>query len=220
MRLQSVRWPWERWAGVAGIAFVLLYVIGFAVGGEPPDTDAELIARYADSGERAKEFTAFFLIAAAALAFVLFASGARSLLARHEAPPRMLAALGWAGGVACGALVLVGNAVSRATAAAADDDLFTLDPDTQRIFESAGFLLFVSAAFAAILVVVSVSLGALRYGFLPRWLGWTGIVVAFLLPSAFAFVGFLILLAWVLAVGITLAARPAASRAGDLPDET
>jgi hypothetical protein len=53
-----VRWPWERWAGVAGIAFVVLYVIGFAVGGEPPDDDTELIAHYADSGERAQEFVA------------------------------------------------------------------------------------------------------------------------------------------------------------------
>jgi hypothetical protein len=106
------------------------------------------------------------------------------------------------------ALVLVGNAVSRTTAFASDDDLFTLDPDTQRIFESAGFLLFVSAAFAAILLV-AVSVGALRYGILPRWLGWAGIVVAVLLPSAFVFVGFLVLLAWVLAVGVMLAARQA-----------
>jgi hypothetical protein len=37
---------------VAGIAFVVLYVIGFAVGGEPPDSDAAITARYADSGER------------------------------------------------------------------------------------------------------------------------------------------------------------------------
>jgi hypothetical protein len=205
-----VKWPWERWAGVAGIAFVVLYVVGFAVGGEPPDADAELIARYADSGERAKEFAAFFLIGAAALAFVLFVSGLRSLLARSEAEPRTLTTIAWAGGVACAALVLAGNAVSRATASAADDEGFRLDPNTHDIVESAGFLLFVSAAFAAILLVFAASLGALRYGILPGWLGWAGIVVAALLPSAFAFVGFLILLVWVLAVGVTLAARPAA----------
>jgi magnesium-transporting ATPase (P-type) len=203
-----VRWPWERWAGVAAIAFVVLYVVGFAVGGEPPDTDAELIARYADSGDRAREYVAFFLIAAAALAFILFVTGVRTLLTRSEAPERRLAALAYAGGVVCAGLILVGNAVSRATASAADDELFTLDPNTQRIFESAGFLLFVSAAFAAILVVVAVSIAALRYGILPRWLGWMGVAVAVLLPSAFVFVGFLILLAWVLAVGITLAVRP------------
>jgi hypothetical protein len=202
-----VRWPWERWAGVAAIAFAVLYVVGFAVGGEPPDTDAQLVARYADSGDRAREYAAFFLIAGAALAFIVFVTGLRSLLARNESPEHRLAALAYAGGVTCAALILVGNAISRATASASDDELFTLDPDTQRIFESAGFLLFVSAALAAILVVVAVSVAALRYGVLPRWLGWAGIVVAALLPSAFVFVGFLILLAWVLAVGITLASR-------------
>jgi hypothetical protein len=205
-----VRWHWERWSGIAGIAFVVLYVVGFAVGGEPPDADAELIARYEDSGERAKEFTAFFLIGAAALTLVLFVSGVRSLLARNETEPRTLAAIAWAGGVACAALVLVGNAVSRGTASAAEEEDFRLDPNTHDIVESAGFLLFVSAAFAAILLVFAVSIGALRYGILPRWLGWAGIVVAALLPSAVAFVGFLILLAWVLAVGVTLAMRPRA----------
>jgi hypothetical protein len=212
-----VKWPWERWAGVAGIAFVVLYVVGFAVGGEPPEDDAELIAHYADSGERAQDYVAFFLIAAAALAFLLFVSGARRLLARSESPPRTLSALAWAGGIACAALVLTGNAVSRAPVSAADDAEFALDPNTHDIVESAGFLLFVSAAYAAILVVAAVSLGALRYGFLPRWLGWAGIVAAVLLPSAIAFVGFLILLAWVLAVGITLAVRADASVAAAPP---
>jgi hypothetical protein len=212
-----VRWPWERWAGVAGIAFVALYVVGFAVGGEPPDEDADLITHYADSGERAQDFVAFFLIAAAALSFVLFVSGGSRLLARSEGPPRTLSALAWAGGIACAALVLAGNAVSRAPASAATDDEFALDPNTHDIVESAGFLLFVSAALAAIFVVAAVSLGALRYGFLPRWLGWAGIVVAVLLPSAIAFVGFLILLAWVLAVGITLAVRADGSVAAEPP---
>jgi magnesium-transporting ATPase (P-type) len=198
----------------------VLYVVGFSVGGEPPDTDAELIARYADSGDRAREYVAFFLISAAALAFIFFVTGARSQLARKEGPQRTLAALAYAGGVVCAALVLAGNAVSRATASASDDELFTLDPDTQRIFESAGFLLFVSAAFAAILVVAAVSIGALRYGILPRWLGWAGVVVAVLLPSAFVFVGFLILVAWVLAVGITLAVRADGSVSGEPSPES
>jgi hypothetical protein len=202
-----VRWSWERWAGVAGIAFVVLYVVAFAIGAEPGDSDREILDHYADSGERAKEFVAFFLISAAALGFVLLASGLRNLLARVDPPPRTLASLAWTGGVACAVLVLAGNAVSRATAFAATDDLLKLDPNTQRIFETAGFLLYVAAAYAAILLVVAVSLAALRYGVLPRWLAWSGFVAAVLLLTAIAFVGFLVLLAWVLAISITLLAR-------------
>ena len=129
-----------------------LYVLGFAVGGEPPDTDAALVARYSDSGERAKEMAAFFLIAGAALAFVLFASGLRSRLAGNAAPPRTLAAVAWAGAIGYATLVLTGNAIPRATAAASSDELFTLDPDTHRLFETAGFLL-ASSPSAAILLV-------------------------------------------------------------------
>jgi hypothetical protein len=54
--------------------------------------------------------------------------------------------------------VLAGNAVSRATAYTALDDNFRLDPNTRRLFEDTGFLLFASATLAAILLVIAVSL--------------------------------------------------------------
>ena len=119
----------------------------------------------------------------------------------------MLAALAWAGGIACAALILAGNAVSRTTAFAAMSDDFQLDADTRDLFETAGFLLFVSGALAAILLVVGVSLATLRHGVLPRWLGWAGFAVAALLPLAIGFVGFLVFLLWVLAVSAALAFR-------------
>jgi hypothetical protein len=104
-------------------------------------------------------------------------------------------------------LILVGNALSRGAGFASMDNDFHLDPNTRRYFEDVGFLLFVSGALAGILLVVAVSLAALRYGLLPRWLGWTGFAVAVLLPTAIGFLGFLIFLAWMLAVSVTLATR-------------
>lgn len=201
-------WPWERWAGIAGIAFVVLYVGAFGLGIEVGQSDREILDYYDDSGHRAKEVVAFFVIAAAALAFVLFASGLRRLVAAAEGAPVTLGAIAWAGAVAYASLTLAGNAVSRATAfAAMETDVFELDANTRRLFEAAGFLLFVSGALAAILLVVAVSLAALRYGLLPRWLAWAGFPVAALLPLAIGFIGFLVLFAWVLAVGITLVVR-------------
>jgi hypothetical protein len=192
-------------AGLAGLAFVVLYVAAFALGIEVGKSDREILDYYADSGNRAKEVVAFFLIAAAALAFVVFAGALRSLIARAEQETAMLAALTWAGGTACAVLVLAGNAVSRATAFAAMDDEFQLDPNTRRLFENAGYLLFVTGALAAILLVVAVSLAALRHGVVPRWLGWVGFPAAALLTLAIAFVGFLVLAVWVLAVSAALA---------------
>jgi hypothetical protein len=199
------RISWERLAALAGVAFVLLYVAAFALGIEVGKSDREILDYYGDSGNRAKEVVAFFLIAAAALAFLVLASSLRSLIARAEQETAMLAALAWAGGTACGVLVLAGNAVSRATAFAAMSDDFELDPNTRRLVEDIGFLLFVSGALAAILLVVAVSVAALRHGVLPSWLGWAGFVVAALLPLAIGFVGFLVFLVWVLAVSAALA---------------
>ena len=110
--------------------------------------------------------------------------------------------------------VLAGNAVSRATAFAAMEDDFQLDPNSRRLFEVAGFLLLASGAIAAILLVVAVSVAALRLGVLPRWLGWAGLVAAVLLPLAVGFIGFLVLWAWVLAVSAALALNRTTSMPG------
>jgi hypothetical protein len=201
------RISWERLAALAGIAFVILWFAAFGLGIEVGASDREILDHYADSGNRAKEAVAFFLIAAAALAFILFAGALRSLIRRAEQETATLAAVAWAGGTACAVLLLAGNAVSRATAFAATDDEFQLDPNTRRLFEDAGLLLLASGMLAAILLVGAVSLAALRHGLLPRWLGWAGFPAAALLPLAIAFVGFLVLALWVIAVSAALAFR-------------
>jgi hypothetical protein len=159
---------------------------------------------YASHGSRAKEIVAFFFIAAAAIGLILLASGLRSLVYRNEADPRTLAALTWAGGTACAGIVLVGDAVSRAPAFASMDDKFRLDPNTARLFNDTGFLLYVAAALVGIILVVAVSLAVLRFRVMPRWLGWAGFVMAALLPLAIGFVGFLVFAFWVLVVSAAL----------------
>ena len=118
------RISWERLAALAGLAFVVLYVVAFALGIEVGDSDREILDYYGDSGNRAKEVVATAL---------------RSIITRFEHESAMLAAVAGAGGIACAALILAGNAVSRATAFAAMDEDFQLDPDTRDLFETAGF---------------------------------------------------------------------------------
>ena len=201
------RISWERLAALAGVVFIVFYVAAFLLGIEVGNSDREILDYYASSSHRAKELIAFFLIAGAALALIVFAAALRSLIRRPEQDTSMLGSLALAGGTAQAALIIAGNAVSRGAGFASMDKDFHLDPNTRRYFEDIGFLLFVSGALAGILLVVAVSLAALRYGLLPRWLGWTGFAVAVLLPTAIGFLGFLIFLAWMLAVSVTLATR-------------
>ena len=156
------RSSWERWAALAGLAFVVFYGAAFAMGIEVGNSDREILDYYASSSHRAKELVAFFLISAAALSLVVFANALRGRIARAEGAPPMLAPLAWAGATGCAVLILAGNALSRATAFTAMDKEFTLDPNTRRLFEDAGFLLFVAGALAAILPVVAVSIAVSR----------------------------------------------------------
>lgn len=183
-----------RWAALAGLAYVVLYVVAFSLGIEVGPSDREILEHYADSGARSKEVVAFFLLAGAALLFVVFALGLRSRIVDPS-----LSALAWAGAVGYAVLLLAGNAVSRAPAFASMTEAFRLDPNTRRMVEDVGFLVLASGAIAAMLLVIAVAIASLRFRAFPRWLGWTSVVAAPLLPLAVGFVGFLVLFVWVLA---------------------
>jgi hypothetical protein len=145
----------RRWAALAGVAYVVLWVAAFTLGIEVGPSDREILDHYADSGSRNKEVVAFFLIAGAALAFVVFALGLRSSIA-----DRTLAGLALAGTAAYAALTLAGNAVSRSPAFASMSDDFELDPNTRRLVEDAGLLLCASGAISAILILAAVAIAA------------------------------------------------------------
>lgn len=204
--VDMARLGWERGAALGGCAFAVLYIVAFTTTGiDFDDTDRAVLAHYASSGARAKEIVAFFLIATAALSLVVFGNGLRRAISRgtdDRSDP--LAALAWAGTTGCAVLILAGNALSRATALAAMDDKFVLNPSTRKLFENAGYLLFVSGALAAILLVAAVAIAVFRLRTLSRWVGWVSIVVALLLPLAIIFIGFLVFLVWVLTVSVSL----------------
>ncbi len=161
------RFSTERWAGIAGLGFVVAYVGAFALGIEVGPSDSEILDYYADSGNRAREVVAFFLIAAAALCLLLFSHGVRVVIDRAGPAVSSAARVAFAGGLAASVLILAGNALSRATTFSAMDAEFELEPNTRRLFENAGFLMFVCGALAAILLTAGVAVAALRHGVLP-----------------------------------------------------
>jgi hypothetical protein len=204
------RLGWERWGALGGFAFVVLYVVAFAaLGLEVGNSDRDILDYYASSSHRAKEIVAFFMIAAAALSLIVFGNALRTVISRVEGERSApVAALAWAGTIACATLILAGNALSRATAFSAFDKEFDIEPNTRRVFESAGYLLFVSATLAAILLVVAVTIAVFRLHVFGRWLGWLSLATALLLPSAIIFIGYLVFVVWVIAVSVVLVRRP------------
>jgi hypothetical protein len=195
---------WERWSALAGVLFVALFMLGIALSNSSGDTTAKMESYYADGGHRTREFVAFFLIVAAGLAFLSFLGTLRAAVMKAEAGPGTLSGLVFGPGIAFVALFLAGNAISRAPAALADEKNFKLDGNTAELFNDAGYMLFVSGVMVAAIMVLSVSMSALRTGALPAWLGWAGLVVAVTMLFSIIFFPILIFLAWVLVVSLVM----------------
>jgi len=201
--------PWQRWSPLSGIAFVVLFVVALGVSDGPGDTPQEVAAYYAESGNRNREFLAFFLVVGAALAFLWFLGALRTVLVRGEAEPARWTALGFGAGVASTTLLLAAAAVSVAAAGAAGEDDFRLDPDTWNVLSNATYALLVCSVMAAALLVLATSIVGLRTLVLPRWTALAGFVVAPVLLFAVFFFPLFVWLGWTLAVSVVLLLRTA-----------
>ncbi len=200
----------ERWWPVSGIAFVLLFVVGFALIGDSGDNAAEVLAFYSENEGRL--IVAFFFLAASALAYLWFVATIRGLLEREEPEPRFLTALGFAGGIATAILIVAGAAPLAALTDAVDQFEGGGGGGAYALNSMAYPLLTVGIA-ASSFLALAVALVALRGGSLPRWLGWVSLVAAPIIFVAPLFIPVFLFLAWVLVVSVALlmprfAARP------------
>jgi hypothetical protein len=195
---------WERWSAVAGVLFVALFAVALALSANTGDNPSEVQQWYADSGNRTKEFVAWFLYVAAAIAFLSFLGTLRDMLVRAEGGPGTLSALVFGPGLAFTVLLVTGVSLFAAPAALGDENDFKLDPNTAEIFSDAGYFVLVAGGMIASIVVLATSMAALRTGVLPSWLGWIGLVVAVVMLFSVFFVPLLVFLAWVLAVSLVM----------------
>ncbi len=220
MRLRGSRLG--RWAPLSGIVFVALWIGAFAVAlvDERGDSDAEIVAYYADEGNRGQDQTLFFLVVLASLVFLAFLAVLRSRLVRAEGRAGTLTTVTFGAGIAAATLWIVAAVFWMAISyTASETKEFRVDPDTERLVSEMGYLFFVTGIYATIPVVLGTSLIALRTRVLPRWLGWLGLLVAGSLLAALGVFPFFFFLGWVLLVSIVLLARdaPAAEPAGVMP---
>ena len=200
---------WERWAPATGILYVALFVIAFVITGDGPgDSDEEILSYYADSGNRATDIAAFFLIAAGVLLFLWFLVTLRSRLRSAEEEPKTLSVLAFAGGLTSAALLLAADALFAAVSGTVEfTDEFRVDPNTARLVGSVGYLLFVGSTMAAAVLVAATSTIALKGTVLPKWFGWVGFVAALALLVAIFFFPIFVLWAWVLVMSVLLLLR-------------
>lgn len=205
-------WTFQRCAGLAGVAFSALILLGEILGNAPDEGmagDEMLVEFYTDSGNQYRLYGAGLIGLFAGLLFLWFLVGLRDRLSRAD--PSGLPTLVLAAGLVFVVLASVGGAIGTALPASLvySDVLEITDLDTLRVLLILGnHWLAGAAASTAAIVVGGTSVTALRRRLFPRWCAWAGLAVALLLlPSMALFAGFTLvgLVAWTAAVGVWLA---------------
>lgn len=220
MAVTSVRTV-QRFAAIAGIVSLVLYLVGDALIFDLPpiNSSAATLASYVASHQG--QMLAFVYVWGATVAAALcFLAGVWSLLRRSDRVSELLATLGLGSGFVIWAIVLAG----LAPVVAAGYLSTTLDPTTAKLLITLALLGATLSAFPTAVSVGAFSALILRTGALPRWVGWAGVIVIvahLLAAGAFAESGFFsasvvsvfvappLYFLWVLLVSVTLLRRDA-----------
>ena len=194
----------KRWAPLTGAAFVALLVASFILSGSTPDPDdsaQKVVTFYKDHDT--KEIVSAILGAYGTLFFVFFAGVLRGTLRRTEPGPGTLSAVTFGGGIVAAVGGLIFAALTFTLADLADK----LDPSAMQALNALSGDFFFPLAVGIGAFQIASGIATVRWGPLPRWLGWVGILIGVVAVTPAGFFGILASLAWILVTSIVLATR-------------
>ena len=198
---------WDRWAPLTGALSVACSLVGVMFVLDQPqekDSDAKIVAYFAQHSHRVDGIVGFFVFLAGAMLLVAFLATLRERL-----PAGRAAALAFAAGIASVPLwavsILLADATSLATS---ETSAFRVDPNTFRLFANASYAAWVAAVAVSALVVWAVSAVALRTGVLPRWYALAGIPVGIVQLFGWLFFPFFVWWLWLIVTSVLLVLRP------------
>lgn len=200
-----------RRAMAAGIAFVVLFVVGLFLNfGDTPnvkssDTSAIAAQKWVNelstSGHRTGLIVSAYLLVLAAIAFVWFTIGLRASLAPELGAGRLISNLGVLGASAITAAAMSGAVVAGSISLG--EEPLPLSGDAIRVVMGLfyPFLLVVFGLVSAELIATA-AVAIKRSGLLPRWLLYTGWIAVLGGLAGVVFLPFVLPLLWYLAVSI------------------
>ncbi len=200
----------DVWTPIAGVLAAVTFVVGLIFVSDSPgskDSDAQVVAWYADHSHRIGILVGAFVLAFCGLFFLWFASGLRERLRAAEGRGGRVSNVAFGGGILFVAMLWVGGA---ALAAIPASQSFGSNPalkvaDIGRIVPSLGFgAILVFAAFGAIALIGATSIVSMRTGVLPTWFAWLGIVAIIALLFGVVFLPLIALPIWLLAGSVVL----------------
>ena len=204
----------RAWASLGGVAFVVLAVVGGALlfDGPTDSSPAKMTAYYQSDSHRTSVHLGWLLMGLGLFFLVWFIGSVRERIAASErsdpAGGSMLSTIATLGGAAfvAVALVVIGTADGIKTMS---DDTFNHEVYSGVIHgaNDSAYMMLVSGGAALAAMIFAVALAIFAFGFLPRWVGWFGVVAGLAaLLSLFFFTMFVWLL-WVAVTSVLLFMR-------------
>jgi hypothetical protein len=195
---------WERLAPLTGVAFFVLIAITFALSNDTPDTDSSTADTVSYWSAHDSRLIAATIVGTFAVIFLVwFGASLRSALMRAEGGEGRLSTLAFAGVLIIGISGGIANSL-QFTVADTVGDIPAASTQTLSVMSEDFFLPFLAGI--TILLFAS-AFCTLRFGALPKWLGWAAIVIGVVTVTPAGFVGFLASFVWVLVVSIVLFQR-------------
>jgi hypothetical protein len=191
-------------APLTGVAFIVVGIVSFAIGGEPPSADdpvQEIVDHYVENKDSVTVGAA--LAGLAGLFLIFFGAYLRKVLSAAEGAGGVLSAAALVGAAVMAVGIAIDATISLALAEAAEDVEPTAVQALQALWDSD----FIPIAMGTAVFLFATGISIARHGALPKWLGWAAIVLAILGLTPIGFVAFLGGAIWILVVSVLLALR-------------
>jgi hypothetical protein len=196
---------------LTGVAFVLIGLLSFVVGGEPKSADEpvrEVVSFYVDN-KSSVEAGAFISVLATVL-LVFFGGYLRWFLRAGAADGEALSLIAFVGVAIVGVGFAIDSTILIALSEAADD----IDPSAVQALQALWDNDFIPVVLGTQLFLWATGISVIRSGALPRWLGWVMVLLGVIgfTPLGFVSVIGAAILVVVLSVMMSLRARTPAAQ--------
>lgn len=202
-----------RWGALAGIAYVVLFIVGTILlySGAPDSSSApaKIIAYYSDSGHRDRISIGWVVGGLGVFFFLWFLAALRRAVRRWEGEDGYLTTLSTIGGAVYATLALSALAINMGIRTMSDDTYHhTVYPGLIHAADDASYILHATGGAGAAAMIIAASLAAMRAGVVRAWIGWLGVAAGIVGLASILFFTQAAIAIWIVVVGGLLFARP------------
>ena len=200
-------------APLTGLAFFVLAIVSFTMVGEPPDVDKpvpEIVDFYVDN--EGTQMAGGLVEGIAATLFVFFGAIVRREVRAAEGERGILGNVAFAGTV----IFAVGLAIDATISFTLVETVQDLEPGAVQALTALWHNDYVPFAVGMQTFLLAAGIAIVRYGVLPKWIGWIALVLGVVALSPIGFVAFIGSGFLVAAMSVVLAMRAKARQPATL----